>query len=324
MMERMKVAFFEVDEWQRDYLRRSFPDASYDDGPLTAANAASYADAEIVAVRTYTNVDDALLAVLPSLKLLLSMTTGTDHVDLDACKRRALPVCNVTGYSDAAVAEHVFALLLAIAKNILPSAVKAHEDAGFRRRLQGFELKGKTFGIVGCGAIGLQAARIANGFGMKVIVYDIVHHDDWASENNFSYVPLDELLAKADAVTLHVPLNRHTRGLIGKEAFTKMKTGAVLLNTSRGEVVDTEALLAALEPGKLKGAGLDVLDGENFIADHDLSEAERRLCALPNVVVTPHNAYNSVEALTRRLDSTVANVRAFSENGAPGLKDRVA
>ncbi len=320
----MNIAFFEVDEWQRDYLKRSFPDASYDDGPLTVANAARHADVEIAAIRTYTKTDDALLAALPRLKLILSMTTGTDHLDLDACKRRGIIVCNVTGYSDAAVAEHAFALLLAIAKNILPSAVKTRGDARSGGRIQGFELNGKTLGIVGCGAIGLHAAKIAKGFGMTVLVYDVVRHDGWAEEHGFSYVPLDDLLATAEVITLHVPLNRHTRGLIGGDAFRKMRRDAVLINTSRGEVVDTDALLAALDSRKLKGAGLDVIDSENFIADHEPSETERRLCAFSNVVVTPHNAYNSVEALARRLDSTVANIHAFSEKGASGLKDRIA
>ncbi|MBR9692632.1 hydroxyacid dehydrogenase [Candidatus Woesearchaeota archaeon] len=309
----MKIAFFEVDKHQKAYLREFFPEANYDYGLLTPKEAPNFADIEVLVIRVYTQVTEELLNLLPKLKLLLTMSTGIDHIDLNACKKHGVQACNVTGYSDEAVAEHVFGLLLCLAKNIVSTYNRVKTGQMSDSRIEGYELAGKTLGIVGCGGIGIHAAKIAQGFGMKILVFDIVKNEKWAKKYGFDYVEFDELLAQSDAVTLHVPYNKHTHHLIDKKALAKMKDGAVLINTARGQIVDTEALLTALENKTLSGAGLDVVEDENFIEDKPVNDLQKHLFKMENVIVTPHNAYNSIEALHRRLDTTVKNITSFSE-----------
>jgi len=316
----MRIAFFEVDSRQQGYLCAAFPSASYSLEPLSERNLVAHVADEVIAILPYTKVTEELLAQLPSLRLLLTMSAGFDHIDLDACKRRGIAVCNAAGYGDDAVAEHVFGLILGIAKNIAPSAGRLRAGNVSGARMQGFELKGKTLGVVGCGHIGMRVAQIANGFGMRVLVFDIIQHEGWAAQHRFTYVPMDALFAAADIVTLHVPLNKQTRHLIDAAAISKMKEGAILINTARGEIVDTVALLAALDSGKLR-AGLDVVEGENYAGAGSLSEFQKRLCSSERALLTPHNAFNTVEAVEHRLDQTIANIRAFIEGKE--LRDRL-
>jgi D-lactate dehydrogenase len=195
--------------------------------------------------------------------------------------------------------------------------------------LRGFDLKDKTIGVVGAGHIGLHVIRIARGFGMTVLAYD-VRRDNFLSEVlGFSYADLDTLLGRSDILTLHAPYNKHTHHLINHDNVGKIKRGAILINTSRGGLVDTEALLNALDVGILSGAGLDVLEGEEAIYEEsallgDATNPERLRQAIqnhlilkhPNVVFTPHNAFNSQEALERILQTTAENIAAFVA-GAP-------
>jgi len=190
--------------------------------------------------------------------------------------------------------------------------------------LRGFDLYGKTLGVVGTGSIGLHVIRIARGFGMRVLAYDVRPNPLFADVLGFTYTDLDVLLQESDIVTLHVPLTPQTYHLINREALCKMKRGAILINTARGAVVDTEALLWALEEGILGGAGLDVIEGEEFVkeerallASSSASEAWRHvvqarlLLRRENVVFTPHIAFNSREALQRILDTTLMNLKHF-------------
>jgi D-lactate dehydrogenase len=195
--------------------------------------------------------------------------------------------------------------------------------------LRGFDLKGKTLGVIGTGSIGLHVVRIARGFGMEVLAYDIRPQPLLAEVLGFRYVSLEELLSESDIVTLHVPLTPATYHLIDWSKLQQMKRGAVLINTSRGGVVDTDALLRALDEGILSGAGLDVLEGEELIEEErallQMPEAEEKLKAVvrahlllrrENVVITPHIAFNSHEALQRILDTTVENIQGYLA-GAP-------
>lgn len=249
-----------------------------------------------------------IINACPKLKMLSVAFTGVDHVALDACRARNILVCNAAGYSTNAVAELTFGLAISVIRNIVPCDARCRK-AGTKDGLVGFELFGKTFGVVGTGAIGARVAKIAAAFGCKVLAYSRTAKQELV-DAGVQYVSLDELLEQSDFVSLHVPLTDATRGLINAQAIAKMKQGAVLLNTARGPVVDSEALAEALNAGKLAGAGIDVFEGEPPIAkDHPL-------CSAKNTVLTPHVAFASREALETRADIVFANIEKWLA-GAP-------
>lgn len=250
----------------------------------------------------------AIINACPHLKMLSVAFTGVDHVALDACRARGIMVCNAAGYSTNAVAELTFGLAISVIRNIVPCDARCR-NAGTKDGLVGFELFGKTFGVVGTGAIGSRVAQIAAAFGCNVLAYSRTVKQELVAAG-VKYVSLDELLAASDFVSLHVPLTEATRGLIDAAALAKMKQGAVLLNTARGPVVDSEALAAALNAGKLAGAGLDVFENEPPIAP------EHPLCQAKNTVLTPHVAFASREALETRAEIVFANIEKWLA-GAP-------
>ena len=249
-----------------------------------------------------------IINACPKLKMLSVAFTGVDHVALDACRARNILVCNAAGYSTNAVAELTFGLAISVIRNIVPCDARCRR-AGTKDGLVGFELFGKTFGVVGTGAIGARVAKIAAAFGCKVLAYSRTAKQELV-DAGVQYVSLDELLAQSDFVSLHVPLTDATRGLINADAIAKMKQGAVLLNTARGPVVDSAALAEALNAGKLAGAGIDVFEGEPPIAEN------HPLCSAKNTVLTPHVAFASREALETRADIVFANIEKWL-NGAP-------
>lgn len=249
-----------------------------------------------------------LINACPKLKMLSVAFTGVDHVALDACRARNILVCNAAGYSTNAVAELTFGLAISVIRNIVPCDARCRK-AETKDGLVGFELFGKTFGVVGTGAIGTRVAKIAAAFGCKVLAYSRTAKQELVDEG-VQYVSLDELLAQSDFVSLHVPLTEATRGLINADAIAKMKQGAVLLNTARGPVVDSAALAEALNAGKLAGAGIDVFEGEPPIAEN------HPLCSAKNTVLTPHVAFASREALETRADIVFANIEKWL-HGAP-------
>ena len=244
----------------------------------------------------------------PKLKMLSVAFTGVDHIALDACRARNILVCNAAGYSTNAVAELTFGLAISVIRNIVPCDARCRKE-GTKDGLVGFELFGKTFGVVGTGAIGARVAKIAAAFGCRVLAYSRTAKQELV-DAGVQYVSLDELLAQSDFVSLHVPLTDATRGLINAAAIAKMKQGAVLLNTARGPVVDSAALVEALNAGKLAGAGIDVFEGEPPIAEN------HPLCSAKNTVLTPHVAFASREALETRADIVFANIEKWL-NGAP-------
>lgn len=249
-----------------------------------------------------------IINACPKLKMLSVAFTGVDHVALDACRARNILVCNAAGYSTNAVAELTFGLAISVIRNIVPCDARCRR-AETKDGLVGFELFGKTFGVVGTGAIGARVAKIAAAFGCKVLAYSRTAKQELV-DAGVQYVSLDELLAQSDFVSLHVPLTDATRGLINADAIAKMKQGAVLLNTARGPVVDSAALAEALNAGKLAGAGIDVFEGEPPIAEN------HPLCSAKNTVLTPHVAFASREALETRADIVFANIEKWL-NGAP-------
>lgn len=260
---------------------------------------ARVADADIIMLANQP-LSAEIINCCPKLKMLSVAFTGVDHIALEACRARNILVCNAAGYSTNAVAELTFGLAISVIRNIVPCDGRCR-SAATKDGLIGFELFGKTFGVVGTGAIGSRVAKIAQAFGCRVLAYSRTPKQELI-DLGVEFVALDELLEQADFVSLHVPLTAATKGLINAEAISKMKPTAVLLNTARGPVVDSAALSDALNEGRLAGAGIDVFEIEPPIAK------EHPLCHAKNTVLTPHVAFASKEALEARADIVFANL----------------
>lgn len=265
-------------------------------GPATALP-----DAVVVSPFVTSQITADMMAAMPNLKLIACRSTGYDHIDLKAAAQHGVTVCNVPSYGENTVAEYAFGLLLALTRKI-PAAI--HElKAGNTSldALQGNDLMGKTLGILGAGRIGCHMAAMGRGFGMKVIAFDAYPNPERAQTYGFTYVSQEEVLATSDVISVHVPNLPETHHLFNASVFAKMKSSALLVNTARAEVVDTPALIDALAEHRLAGAALDV-----FEKGH-----EATLQAFPNVILTNHNAFNTVEAVDRINQTTLANIAAF-------------
>lgn len=258
-------------------------------------------DADIVVLSNF-KYGREVMESCPSLKMVCVAFTGVDHVDIDYCREKGITVCNCAGYSTSAVADIVFAMVISLARNIIPCQDKAR-NGGTKDGLVGFELDGKTFGIIGTGAIGTRVAKIANAFGCKVIAYSRTKKD----LPDVEFVTMEELLKKSDIVSLHVPQTPETTGLIGKEQLELMKPEAILINTARGPVVDSAALAAALKNGTIAAAGVDVFNCEPPLP------AEEPLLAAPNTLLTPHIAFASHQAFEKRADIVATNIKCWLE-----------
>lgn len=330
----MRIAFFEATESDKEYLSRALAghELEFFSEPLTAGNADAAAECDAVSVFIYSAVDRPAIERLKNVRCIATRSTGFDHIDIAACAEKGIIVQNVPYYGENTVAEHTFALILALSRNVHKSYARGLKGDFSIEGLMGFDLKDKTLGVVGTGHIGLHVIRIAKGFGMHVLAYD-VRHDTFLSEIlHFKYAPLEEVLGNSDIITLHVPYNDHTHHLINRENIGKIKRGSLLINTSRGGIVENEALIGALDRGILSGAGLDVLEGEEHIKeekqslhhDHESHQARqvernRALLTRDNVVYTPHIGFYSEEAMRRILDTTANNLIGFGngkgENG---------
>ena len=306
---------------------KSFPDAVYTKDALTEENASQYADAEIVSTFIFTKGTKELLEKLPSLKLVTTRSTGYDHIDTDYCKERGIIACNVPEYGSRTVAEYTFGLMLMITRKLYPSVLQSKECVFDTSVLEGVDLFGKTLGIIGLGRIGHEVLKIAKGFNMRLVVHTEYRHLVDEKEWGFEYADLDDLLAQSDVITLHLPLLPSTHHILHKDNILKIKKGAYLVNTARGGLIETEAILLALEKEVLAGVALDVLEEEKAIIDEAeyINNPQQRevdfktLCIdhvlmhHPKVLVTPHNAFNSHEALVRILDTTAENIKAFAD-----------
>jgi D-lactate dehydrogenase len=322
-----KRAFFEVSAAEEGYLWQHL-DRSDTFSTAHVFDAAEIPDpdhCQILSVFINSHLNETVLNALPSLKLIATRSTGYDHIDVEYCRRRGITVSNVPIYGDNTVAEHTFALILALSRKVIQSHNRARAGDFSPAGLQGFDLRGKTLGVVGTGHIGVHVIRIARGFMMNAIAFDLRPDKRLADALDFEYVDsLDALLAASDIVTLHAPLLESTHHMINRENIWRMKKGTLLINTARGGLVDTDSLLAALEAGHCAGAGLDVFEGETLIKEerqllsneYDINELRtvvKNLVLLrrENVVVTPHIAFNSSEALERILLTTIHNIQSF-------------
>jgi D-lactate dehydrogenase len=326
----MDVAFFEVKDWERAYLAKRLPsDKVYFASGVLAIPPEELRGLQALSVFIYSQVTRSVLDALPELKFIATRSTGFEHIDVEACKSRGITVSNVPSYGENTVAEHTIALLLMLSRKVHQSVLQVRSGRVDLAELTGFDLQGKTIGVIGAGHIGLHVIRIARGFGMRVLAFDVRRDPFLADLLGFEYATMDRLLAECDIVTLHTPLTEATHHMLGREQFARMKPGAMIVNTARGGLIDTDALVEALESGKVGGAGLDVLEGEELIKEEkqllqqplDMERLRtavrnRVVLARENVVFTPHNAFNSREALVRILEVTLENLEGFREGQA--------
>ncbi len=328
----LTVAEADTDSGQRFLrsFREEFPKARLTliPGPLSASNRNDVpTDTDVLSVFVDSVVDAATIQRCESLQLITTRSTGFDHIDLTESHARNIAVCNVPQYGANTVAEHTFALILALSRNVHRAWVRTQRRDFQSVGLQGFDLRRRTIGVVGTGNIGLHVVKIARGFGMNVVAADPFPNELSAEVLGFRYVRYDELFESSDIVTLHAPLIPQTERMINRDTLAKFKRGALLINTSRGGLVDTDALLWALDEQILGGAGLDVLEGEQLLSeDHWMvladADADRlklllesqQLLNRENVVVTPHMAFDSIEAVERIAVTTTENITAFYEN----------
>lgn len=327
----MKIAFFEIEGWEEKLIKDALPghEITLFKEPLSSDRIPEHRGFDAISVFVDSRIDGEVLNYFSDLKFIATRSTGYDHVPVKICRDRGIGVAYVPGYGDNTVAEFAFGLILNLTRKIYQSIDQMKERESFvLEGLRGVDLKGKTIGIIGTGRIGREVIKIAKGFGMNVIASDMFPDEKAAKELGFTYVPFEKLLAGSDVISIHCPLTEKTTHLINSKNIKLIKKGAFLVNTARGAIIETEALIHALQEGILAGAGLDVLEEEGeikdelkFLSKDRIREAELKvllqdhvLMRMPNVLVTPHNAFNSDEALERILSTTLINIRAFTES----------
>jgi len=322
----MKIAIFDVQAGEKQYFTKHLAGHKlfFSRDQLNENTAPLAKDCEVLMVFITSRLTPQLLVTMPNLKLIVTRSTGFDHIDLDYCEHHGIVVTNVPSYGENTVAEHAFALILSLSRNIHKSYLRTTREDYRIEGLKGFDLRGKTIGVVGAGKIGLHLIKMARGFDMNVLAYDVNRNDFLADVLGFKYVSLEELLKHSDIISLHVPENKFTHHLINRQNIYLIKKGALLINTARGGIVETEALIEALDKKILAGAGLDVIEGENLIMEEKQlaydKETAREMMSLvknhillskDNVIFTPHIAFYSEEAVERIMEVSVENVKAF-------------
>lgn len=322
------IVFFEVKEWEKEHILNELSKDSVVlcDEVLSKTNAAKYKNASIISSFIDSYFTKEIIGLFPNLKLIATRSTGFDHIDVAYCKEKGIDVANVPNYGQNTVAEHAMALLLALTKRIPESIERVRRGKFDPAGLTGQDLKDKIIGIVGTGNIGRNMITMSKGFGMNVLAYDAFPDREREELLGFTYVELEYLLKKSDFISIHVPYIKETHHLINREAIKKMKKGVVIINTSRGGIIETDALFDGLRDGTVGGAGLDVVEEEAFIKEelqllHKDSEnnidfrialENHMMSYFPNVIITPHNAFNTTEALIRIIKTTVHNIKCYS------------
>ena len=306
------LLFLEVDREDAAFIEKRFPDAKVISEPLEGKALIDAAkNAEIISTFIYSKFPADVLLKLPKLKLLCTRSVGFNHIDLDVCRERGITVTNVPDYGSHVIAEHVFALLLSTLRHIPEADTRVEGGTFDYHGLRGMSLRGKTIGIIGTGKIGERVARIAFGFGMRILAFDAYRKESLEKIQKVQYVSFEELLTQSDILTLHVPALPDTKHMINDVALHRMKQGVILVNTARGELIDTPALVSALKGGKIRYAMLDVLEHEkNF-------EENRELISFPNVITTPHIAFYADDSVRNMFEDCFDSIDQFVKGEVP-------
>ncbi len=324
----MKIGFFEIEPWEKKLLKKAFPKDTllFTDQKITSANSKKFKDLDVISTFIQSKLDPEALKHLPNLKFIATRSTGFDHLDLEHSTQKGIKISNVPTYGENTVAELAFALILGLSRKLITSVEKTRKKKFDNEGLRGVDLCRKTLGVVGTGNIGKYAVRMGKGFSMNVVAFDVVKDKKFAKKIGFTYVNLKKLFQVSDVITLHVPYNKHTHHLVNRKMFSLMKKGSYLVNTSRGGVIDTLAMVQALKSGKLAGVGLDVLEEERALieqattkgehwkkANKKILKANQELLKMNNVFITPHNGFNTTEAIMRILNTTIDNINGFKK-----------
>ncbi len=328
------VSVYDTKTYDRDSLESAALNSEIEwrflDFRLTPETALSAQGSQVVCVFVNDKVDRSCLEILAKcgVKLVVLRCTGFNNVDIGAAKELQIAVTRATEYSPYAVAEHAVALLLTLNRKIHKAYNRVRDQNFSLNGLVGMDLHGKTAGILGTGRIGRITAEILKGFGMKLLVFDVFKQEDWAKKCGAEYVDAKTLARESDVVSLHLPLTTETKFVVRRETIDLMKPGAILINVSRGKLVDTAALIDALKTGKLGGVALDVYEEEEGVFFEDLSglvlqdDELSRLLTFPNVIVTSHQAFLTAEALADISRMTVTNIVNLTQ-GQPFIKGTV-
>lgn len=328
----IKIAFFDTKEYDRklfdEYNKNYGYEITYLESKLNSETAPLAKGFDVVCIFVNDVVDEKTIEILKEagVKLLALRCAGFNNVDIKKLGDE-LPAVRVPEYSPYAVAEHAVALLLSIDRKIYKAYQRTKKYNFTLNGLLGFDIHGKTVGVVGAGKIGRAFINIMNGFGTRILVYDKFQDENTAKEMNFEYVDLDTLYKESDIISLHCPLMDDNYKMINEESLNKMKDGVVLINTSRGKLIDTKSLIKKLQEGKIGGLGLDVYEDEEEFFLNDMSNSYVRdeelsiLLTMPNVVVTSHQAFFTEEALNKIALDTCENIKEFFETGE--CKNRV-
>lgn len=332
-----KVALFQITGWEQEYETQKLKEAGievdcYTEG-VDVAQVADPDSYDTISVFVGPSVNQQTIEKFSNLKLISTRSTGFDHIDQAYADARGLALGYVPHYGENTVAEFAMGLILTLSRKLYASIDRIKEEDNFSfDGLEGIDVKGKTLGVIGAGRIGRHVIKMAKGFDMEVVAYDRNPDPDVAEKLGFTYVSFDELLAQSDIITIHLFYAPSTHHLINREAVAKMKKGVLLVNTARGPIVDTQALVLGLKDGTIGGAGLDVLEEEGVLkdeqgfwlrnADDNADDTNLRtvlenhvLIDMPNVIVTPHNAFNTREAKTRILEADIQNIISFFSDG---------
>ncbi len=327
-----KIVFFDTADYEIDWLRRTFEEKC--DCEFIKESLNSLADlpaeilsAEVISCFTSSRIPNEVLEKFPNLRLIALRSVGFNHVDIEYCKEHGIYVENTPNYGNMSVAEFAFALLLDVVRKVTfayndlrNAVVDAHHTVGM-------ELYNKTIGIVGLGGIGGEMARLCHGFGMNILGYDMVEKSELKEKYGVEYTDFETLVKESNIITLHAPLTKDNYHIFNAQTFSKMKPSTILINTARGELIETQALYNALIEKRIGGAGLDVLESEETLTNSDFlvdigrmtpnvlqkTVLNNRLLNLENVIITPHIAYDTREAIARILSTTASNIFAFIE-----------
>lgn len=328
----LKTAFLELEGWEVPIIQEKLKGADVVKlSTLPLQEETLPEDVEVLSVFIYSKLNRDTIDRLPKLKLIATRSTGYNHIDVEYAKSKGIQVCNVPNYGDQTVAEYTVALILCLLRKLKPTFERVSRGVFTREGLRGTDLQGKKVGVVGTGRIGSKVIKILSTFEVQLLACDPKERRELVEAFGVRYVSLEELLSSSDIVTVHVPYTKETHHLINRENIKLMKRGSYLVNTSRGPVIETEAVHMALENGILAGAALDTFEGEEVWMEEELFLTRSELSAnllrhalenfhllhLENVILTPHNAYNTKEAIRRILATTIENINSFIREGKP-------
>lgn len=329
----MKIAFFNTKQYDQEYFDLANSNGDHDihyfSSHLNIDSTSLITDEKVVCAFINDCLDQEVLNKLKQkgVELIALRSAGFNHVDIACAKQLSLPVVRVPAYSPYAVAEHAVGLLLCLNRGIHRAHNRIREGDFSLRNLMGFDLHGKTIGVIGTGKIGQALINIMLGFGCKVIANDVVNNEQ-CMQSGVTYVSLDTLFSHSDVISLHCPLTPETYHLIDNEALDKMRDGVTIINTSRGKLVDTKAIISALKSGKVGLLGLDVYEEEEALFFEDFSakgiqdDLLARLTTFPNVIITSHQGFFTKEAMLNIAQTTLSNISLFEKDGsAPNRTD---